>query len=141
EMTRPEGRPRIESRTRLVPLQEHFLGERRRPLLVLLGAVALVLLIACANVANLLLARTVARQKELAIRAALGAGRLRLARQMLTECLLLALAGGAAGLLLAYWLTRMLGSLNSTATIGELARVAAITIDRRVFGFILLITL
>jgi putative ABC transport system permease protein len=141
EMTRPEGSPRIESRTQLVPLQEHLLGDTRRPLLVLLGAVALVLLIACANVANLLLARAVTRQKELAIRAALGAGRLRLARQMLTECLLLAVAGGAAGLLLAYWLTSLLGSLNSTDTFGQMGRLTAITIDRRVLGFSLLITL
>ena len=141
ETTRPEGKTRIESRTRLVPLQEHLLGDTRRPLLVLLGAVALVLLIACANVANLLLARAVTRQKELAIRAALGAGRLRLARQMLTECLLLATAGGAAGLLLAYWLSSLLGSLNSTATIGQMARLAAITIDWRVLGFSFLVTL
>jgi putative ABC transport system permease protein len=141
ETTRPEGRPRIESRTRLVPLQEHFLGDRRRPLLVLLGAVALVLLIACANVANLLLARAATRQKELAIRAALGAGRLRLVRQLLTECLLLSAAGGAAGLLLAAWLTGLLGSLNPTDTFGELGRLAVITIDRRVLGFTLLISL
>jgi putative ABC transport system permease protein len=141
EMTRPEGKPRIDSRTRLVPLQEHLLGNTRRPLLVLLGAVALVLLIACSNVANLLMARAVTRQKELAIRAALGASRWRLARQMLTECLLLAMAGGAAGLLLAYWLTSLLGSLNSTATFGEMWRLTAITIDRRVLGFTLLISL
>ena len=141
ETTRPEGRNRIESRTRLVPLQEHFLGDRKRPLLVLLGAVGLVLLIACANVANLFLARAVTRQKELAIRAALGAGRLRLARQMLVECMLLATAGGAAGLLLATWLTTLLGSLNPTNTFGELGRVAAITIDGRVLGFTLIISL
>jgi putative ABC transport system permease protein len=132
---------RVDVRTRLIPLQDHLLGDTRRPLLVLLGAVGLILLIACANVANLLLARAATRQKELAIRAALGAGRLRLVRQMLTECLLLSVAGGAAGLLLASWLTGLLGSLNSTDTLGEMGRVAAITIDRRVLGFTLLISL
>ncbi|HEU4386980.1 MAG TPA: ABC transporter permease, partial [Blastocatellia bacterium] len=144
EVTRPEGRPRIDCRTRLVPLHEYFLGERgerRRALLVLFGAVALVLLIACANVANLLLARGAVRQKELAIRAALGAGRLRLMRQMLTECLVLALAGGAAGLLLASWLTSLLGSLDSAETFGEIGRLATITIDGRVLGFTLLVSL
>jgi predicted permease len=139
ETTKPEG-GRIDSRTQLVPLQEYLLGDARRPLLVLSGAVALVLLIACANVANLLLARAVTRQKELAIRAALGAGRFRLARQMLTECLLLGLAGGAAGLLLACWLTALLGSLNSTDPVGRMGRLAAITIDWRVLGFALLIS-
>ena len=139
ETARPTGV--FDRQTRIVPLQDYLLGNTRRPLLVLFGAVALVLLIACANVANLLLARAVTRQKELAIRAALGAGRLRLTRQVLTECLLLAGAGGVAGLLLAYWLTGLISSLNSTATIGEMASVATITIDVRVLGFTLLISL
>jgi len=141
ENSRPEGMGRIESHTRLISLQEHLLGDTRLPLLVLLCAVGFLLLIACANVANLLLARAVTRQKEMSVRAALGASWQRLTRQMLTECLVLALAGGGAGLLLAYWLTRLLASFNLADTLGPLAGVTNITVDPRVLGFALLLSI
>jgi putative ABC transport system permease protein len=113
---------------RLVPLHQEIVGDTRQPLLILFGTAALVLLIACANVANLLLARAASRQRELAIRTALGAGRRRLITQLLTESLVLATVGGAAGLLLAAWGIQALQWLAPT----NLPRLKGVHIDTAV---------
>jgi predicted permease len=118
---------------RVITLAEDTVGGLRLSLLMLLGAVAFVLLIACANVANMLLMRAMGRQQEIAIRAALGAGRLRMVRQFLTESVLLALAGGTIGLLAAWQAGSIIEALGSQS----FPMLAGIRMDGRVLGFTL----
>ena len=126
---RPEAPGR---RANVTPLVEYTTGAVRRSLFMLLGAVGFVLLVACANVANLLLARATARRRDVAVRVALGAGRARLVRQFLTESVLLAFAGGVVGAAVGIWMLPVLRGLAS-----GLPRSWAIGVDWRVFAFLL----
>jgi predicted permease len=117
------------------PLQDYVIGDVRTPLLVLLGAVGFVLLVACANVANLLLARASVRHEEIAVRAALGAGKGRLIRQLMTEAAVLGVIGGAVGLALAYAATQALVAAQP----GDIPRLQEVGVDATVVAFTFLI--
>lgn len=121
---------------KVIPLRDYLVADVRSSLLILLGAVVFVLLIACANVSNLLLARAAMRQKEFSVRTALGATRSRLARQLLTESVMLALLGGGLGLILAYW---CMGAI--TAMLPEGMIRDEIALDAKVLGFTLVLSL
>ena len=120
----------------LIPIYDHLFSKYRLALLMLMGAVGFVLLIGCANVSNLLLARTLSRRKEMAIRAAMGAGRLRLISQLLTESFLLALLGGLLGAVLVVWGIDLVRSISPV----EIPRLDEAGVDLRVFGFALAIS-
>jgi putative ABC transport system permease protein len=123
----------------VIPLRQQFTGDLKTPLLVLLGAVGLVLLIACANVANLMLMRSSARQREMAIRTSLGATRARIVRQLLVESMILGVAGGGLGLLVAVWAKDVLLAMLPESM--SVAKVNAVAIDGNVLAFTVTLSL
>ena len=131
DLEREYPRTNADRSVMIEPLLESMVGDARRVILILLGTVAFVLLIACVNLANLLLARSTARQQELAVRQALGASRWQLVRQLLTESVVLACAGGTGGLLVARWAVRALSIIGS----GRIPRGDSIAIDPVVLAF------
>ena len=134
--------PRMRAGRSALPLQEAWLGAYRQTSLILLAAVAMVLFIACGNLANLLLERALARDREVSIRLALGARRRRIARQMFTESLLLALLGGAAGVLAASWSLRFVVTLIPANTLTQIpGGAASIHLDLHTLGVVLIISL
>jgi len=136
-LERLDPRHNLNVTSHVMPLQEQLVGEFRKPLIVLLGAVGFVMLIACVNVASLSLGRTAGREVELSVRTALGAGRGRLARQILTESVVLSVGGGITGLVLAVLGTRALVALAP----GDLPLVDAVHVDGVVLAFALALTI
>jgi len=132
-----ENAPNVELDYRLVPLADQAGGKVKRGLLILMGSVVFLLLIACANVASLLVARAASRRRELAVRAALGAGRGRIARQLITENLVLAVAGGVLGIALAYWGAKIMLALVP----GSMPRADDVGVDWRVLSVASLVAL
>lgn len=132
--TYPDSNKNV-ARTRVAPAVEALAGQARTPLLILLSAVAMVLLIACANIANLLLARTAERTREFALRAAIGAGQGRIVRQLITESLVLSFIGTTLGVAAATWTTRLLLPLAGDA----IPRIQDTTVDARVLAFSVLL--
>jgi predicted permease len=132
------GRPDVQ--LKVVPLGEHLAGNLRPAMLTLLAVVGLVLLIACANVANLMLTRASARSREVAVRSVLGAGRWRLVRQLLSESVILGLAGGVAGLLLAAWGVRVMTRLIPASIGGDILSVVPVKLDASVLLFTLAVS-